>query len=116
MKVVRRKRDLRLSVSRRNEDIFVIWKAIQAADPNPSSTVIKWIRERYIKEWGNKTKVLSAPQQGPPTVIKSPPRQKTQDEIRIEKERMEAEAARQKEIERLKAEEIANIKKLMKKS
>ena len=33
------------------------------ADPNPSSTAIRWMREGYKREW--KQKVLSPPQQKP---------------------------------------------------
>lgn len=59
------RRDLKLSVSRNNRDIFDIWRSIQAADPHPSSTVIQWIRERYTIEWKNRghPQVLSSPQQ-----------------------------------------------------
>jgi len=114
MKLARRKRDIRISVSRKNEDIFVIWQAIQAADPNPSSTVIKWIRERYVKEWG-KTKVLSPVQQNT-TITKFVRPPKSEAEIKMEKERLEAERLAELERKRLKAEEIANIKRIMKSS
>ena len=67
------RRDIKISVSRKNRDVFDIWNVMQMADPNPSSTAIRWIREGYKREW--KQKVLSPPQQKPePTIIKTKPR------------------------------------------
>ena len=108
------RRDLKLSVSRNNRDIFDIWRSIQAVDPHPSSTVIKWIRERYALEWKNRNKVLSPPQQivTTPKYIRPP---KTEAEIRQDDKRKEDELRKQEEIKRQRRAAYEAAKEFMEK-
>jgi len=92
--LVRRKRDIRVSVSEENSDIFDIWKTLKSKKYAVSHFVCIAIREKFERDVRIiiKKEVLSPVQQDmkTPKYVRPP---KSEAEIKIEKER-EAERIR----------------------
>jgi len=109
------KRDIRLSVSKKNKELFDICKVLKDKGYSPSSFICIAAIEKYHRDVKivMKKDVLSPVQQDvtTPTYIRP---SKTEAEIKIENERLEAERLKEIERKRLRQVELANIKALMK--
>ena len=90
---MKKKRDIRISISKHNLDILDLWDDVKRMELTPSHVVCKWLREKG-KEWKrNQSKLLSAPQQKPEmkqTITKSRPVIKEESEEQHHKRRDEA--------------------------
>ena len=114
MKKIRR--DIRISISRKNTDMFGMCQTLKVKGYSPSNFICIATREKFMRD----VKIIPAkavllpPQQQKPEPVIRGPRVKTPDEIREEQLRQEAAARAEEERKRHKAQVIADIKEYMK--
>ena len=109
------KRDIRLSVSKENREIFDVCKVLKSKGYSPSRFICIATLEKYDRDVKLKIEkhVLSPPQQKV-IEVRTRPREKTPDEIRDEQLREEAAKIADEERKRRKVVEMENIRKLIK--
>ena len=98
-KVQRLRRDIRISISRKNTDMFGMCQTLKVKGYSPSNFICIATREKFLRDVKiipAKAVLLPPQQQEPREVITYKPREKTEDEIQREKQR-EADQARLKE-------------------